>query len=443
MSTQLWSFGLQWSRVGINAALFLVATRFLTLAEIGLFATAFAPVRLSQGLHRAGISESVIVLGKYQTRLNALFALSCLSGVGLTFIFGVIGHFAAIPALIALSAIPLLNGISAVPEGLLRRGLRLRALALRTIFIQSLAAVIALGLLIYDLGIWALVSFAVINALGNCLLTAYLARWSPSGWPTFAKVVLLLPKVTQIAARDFIGAAQMPLALMAIGMMLGLQSAGAFQIAARIYNLIDALTLSPLRFIALPQLAQDTLRAKQRFAQHLAHAAWLSSWIWAIVLLFAPEILGIVLEPEHAGATAPILRALAGLGFCSAVIMPVNQALTARLETTLVLHRAILTLCLSTALLLPALMVSAEICALALSIAAMFTGLWYVRRALPRLSLTSSDLSAAIPPLFAAGLACFLVLTTPNLPMLAQILCGTLVYTSLFALLPKPHLRFT
>ncbi|MEL7258232.1 MAG: oligosaccharide flippase family protein [Pseudomonadota bacterium] len=442
MSTQLWSFALQWSRVGINAALFLVATRFLTLAEIGLFATAFAPIRLSQGLHRAGVSESVIILGKHQTRLNALFILSGLSGLGLSILFGVIGHVTAVPALLALSVIPLLNGLGAVSEGLLRRALRLRALALRTMVVQTLAAVFAVWLLINGWGIWALVGFAMINALGACLLTILLARWSPTEVPRFANVVPLVPKVTQIAARDLISAAQIPLALMAIGMTLGLSAAGAFQIATRIYNLIDALTLSPLRFIALPQLAQDTLGSRHRFAEHLARVAWLSSWIWAVVLLFAPELLTVFLNTGHANAAAPILRALAGLGLCSALTMPVNQALTARLQTGLVLNRAILMLCLGTTLLLPALMISPAICALALSIAAILINLWYVQRALPRLYLTSSDLISAAPPLFAASLSCCLVLATPSLPMVAQIFFGTVVYISLIALLPKPHLRF-
>ncbi len=441
MSTQLWSFALQWSRVGVNAALFLVATRFLTLAEIGLFATAFAPIRLSQGLHRAGIAESVIILGRHQTRLNALFVLSCLSGVGLCFVFGLLGHLASIPALLILSIIPLLNGLSAVSDGLLRRTLRLRALALRTMGVQSIAAAIAFWLLIYDWGIWALVSFAVINAFGACLLTILLARWRPTEMPRFANVVLLMPNTTQIAARDLIGAAQIPLALMAIGMTLGLPAAGAFQIATRIYNLIDALTLSPLRFIALPQLAQDRLGSRHRFAAHLARAAWLSSWIWAVVLLFAPELLSILLTTDHANAAAPILRALAGLGLCSALTMPLNQALTARLQTGLVLNRAILMLCLGTLLLFPALMISPTLCALALSIAAVLVNLWYLQKALPRVFLDTSDLIAAAPPLFAAGLACGLVLTTPNLPIVAQMLCGTVVYVSLVAVLPKPHLR--
>ena len=45
MSVPAWSTLLQWSRLGVNAALFLIVARFLTLAEIGAFATAFAPVR--------------------------------------------------------------------------------------------------------------------------------------------------------------------------------------------------------------------------------------------------------------------------------------------------------------------------------------------------------------------------------------------------------------
>ncbi|WP_338549489.1 oligosaccharide flippase family protein [Roseovarius phycicola] len=443
MSTQFWSFGLQWSRVGINAALFLIATRFLSLTEIGLFATAFAPIRLSQGLHRAGIAETVIILGKHPWRLNGLFVVSTALGLFLAVVFASIGYLTATPTLIALAIIPLLNGLGAVSEGLLRRNLRLRALALRTAIIQSVAALSALGLLAAGFGIWALIGFAVLNAFGTCLLNCMLARWVPTRLPRFADVTPLLPKVAQIAARDIVGAAQMPLALLAVGLTLGLPAAGAFQIATRIYNLIDALTLSPLRFIALPQLAQDTVGSRLRFVEHLSRAAWLASWVWAIVLLFAPDLLGLLLTHEHASATAPILRAFAGLGLFSALTMPLNQALTVRLQTSLVLQRAIVMLCLGALLLLPALTVSPTACALALSAAAFIVNLWYIPTALPRLYLNFKDLSVAGSPLLAAGLAICLILITPNLPMIAQLACGTLIYLCLVALLPKPNMRPT
>ena len=63
MTHGAWSFVLSWSRVGINAALFLAATRVLTLAEIGMFATAFAPIRLLQAVQKAGVSDAVVLFG--------------------------------------------------------------------------------------------------------------------------------------------------------------------------------------------------------------------------------------------------------------------------------------------------------------------------------------------------------------------------------------------
>ena len=61
MSQTVWSFFLHYARVGIGAGLFLLATRFLTLSEIGLFATAYAPIRLAQGMHKAGSAEGCVI----------------------------------------------------------------------------------------------------------------------------------------------------------------------------------------------------------------------------------------------------------------------------------------------------------------------------------------------------------------------------------------------
>ena len=121
--------------------------------------------------------------------------------------------------------------------------------------------------------------------------------------------------------------------------------------------------------------------------------------------------------------------------------MPINQALTARSHTGLVLHRAIAMLCVGTALLLPALLHTPIACALALSCAALLINTWYINLALPRLGLSMSDLSAAAPPLIAAVIVVLTVLLTPSLPLLAQMICGTFLYFGIDTLLRDPQMR--
>lgn len=429
MSTRWWSFVLQWSRVGINAALFLIATRFLTLAEIGAFATAFAPIRMTQGLHKAGICESVIILGRSQRRQDALFAISLVTGLIITLTLAAIAVTAQAPLLLALSMIPLIHGIGAVSEGILRQSLRLRALALRTLASQSAAAALALWMLLHGAGAWALVGFAVANATLTAGLSLHLARWRPATLPAWRYQALIWPKTAQIAARDFLTAALIPLTQLAVGLALGLPAAGAFQIATRVLSLIDALTLAPLRFIALPQLRGPHFRSA--LADHLRLSASLAVWIWAGTCVAAPQVLALLIGPEHAATAAPVLVGLGGFGLLSALTMPIHQALTAQGHTGLMLKRAAMLLALGAICTLPALAFSATSVAVALSTAALLTTLWLLTRALPRLCLGLRDLSPLCAPLFAGTLMLGAFALTPPLPMFIKIALGSTLYIAI------------
>lgn len=438
MSMRFWSFLLSWSRVGINAALFLAATRVLTLAEIGLFATAFAPIRLTQGIHKAGISDAVIVLRR-ERRLDALFVLSLGSGGLITTILAALGALFS-PILLALSVIPVLNGLGAVSEGILRQRLALRTLALRTVGVQSTAAAAALWMLATGWGVWALVGFALLNAGLTCSLSLGLARWLPKTLPTWRYQTLIWPKTSEIAGRVLLTTSQMPLAQLAIGLFLGPVAAGAFQIATRMLELIEALTLSPLRYIALPQLSRSSDLRRDLYAQ-IKRCATLSVWVWGGTLVAAPEILTLAVGSSHAVAAAPVLRALAALGLISALLMPLTQALTAQRHTRLVLIRAALSLTLSAALITPMLALSVTAAAMALSVAALPTALWFTARALDTLTLTATDLTPALAPLLAGTGMCTLLLLCPPLPLLGQVALGTATYFTLLGVGSKPQRR--
>ena len=437
MSARYWSFLLSWSRVGINAALFLAATRVMTLSEIGLFATAFAPIRLTQSLHKAGISDAVIVLRKARRR-DALFALSLGSGGLITALLAALGALFS-PLLLALSIIPTFNGLGAVSEGILRKRLALRALALRTLAIQSFAAATAMWMFSTGWGVWALVAFALLNAGLTCALSLALARWRPMGVPKWRYVSLIWPKTAEIAGRALLTTSQLPLAQLAVGLALGPVAAGAFQIATRMLELIEALTLSPLRYIALPQLrSSNDLRGSLH--THIRRCATLSVWVWGGTLVAAPDILTLAVGASHAPAAVPVLRALAALGLLSALLMPLTQALMARGYTTLVLQRAAVSLALSAALIAPALALSVTAAALALSLAALVTGLWFTARALETLPpITASDLSPALAPLLAGISMCTALVLCPPLPLLSQGALGTAIYLTLLSFSRKPQ----
>lgn len=432
MKNHIWSFTLQWSRFGLNAAVFLVAARFLSLSEIGVFATAFAPIKLAQVIHKAGIVEAVIIKPNTPTRLATLFGLSLGSGVLLSLSYFALAIVLGAPAsTAALGLIPLLLGLSSVSEGLLRKRLRIRALALRTAASQTVAAVVALIMLKIGYGAAALVGFAVLNVALSSVVSVFLAQWWPSETASLKRISQTSKLVFQIAGRDAVNSSVLPLAQIGIGLRFGLAEAGAFQIATRMLSMLDALTLSPLRYIALPSLKRiaDDEAFKQKTTDSLRHSLTLACWIWFGLAVATTDLLVIAVGPQHAIATAPMLLSLIPLGLSAAFTMPFAQALTARGQTGLVFKRAIALLACSTALSLPMFWVSAQSVALALSLASICTLAGFLYAAFRALSMTGRILTVAVPP-FTAGAIMLAVLSVANLPLPAEIALGTLIYTA-------------
>ncbi|MEM6897250.1 MAG: hypothetical protein AAF576_07695, partial [Pseudomonadota bacterium] len=284
-------------------------------------------------------------------------------------------------------------------------------------------------------------SFALANALLTNGLSILLARWWPGQAPGWRDIRLVLPKTGQLMGRVALTTSQMPLAQLAIGLVLGPAAAGAFQVATRMFELIEALTLSPLRFIALPRLAgsADLGATLQR---ELRQSATLAAWVWGGTCAATVPILTLAVGREHAPAAAPILQGLALLGLASALMMPLTQALTAKGFTGLVLARAALGLGASAAFMALALTVGPTACALALSLAGGVAHLWLLQRALPRLRLPWGDLAPVAPPLLAGAAMLLLLLAAPPLPLLAEIALGTGLYALTLAAFRLPKRGF-
>lgn len=349
----LWAIILQWSRLGISAAIFLLAARLLPLAEIGVFATAFALPRLLQVLHKSGITELRITS---DTPDHPLLALSLSLGLAAALLC-----LAALPVLPAesrphlavLASLPLFNALAAPSEGCLRRALKLRALALRTLLAQALAAGVALYGLTQGWAAWSLTAFALTNTALTAALSLALA---PPDLGPRGTLRPLLPDLARLTLRPLAGSATFPAVQLLIALTLGLPAAGAFQIATRLVELIDTLALAPLRYLALPRF--KSLAGSADFATHLRQSlrqvTLLTAMIYPAAWAAAPHLLPL-LGPDKARAAAPLLPPLLLTGALSALLMPLTQALIATGHTAPPLRRAAVTLALSLALLGPVL----------------------------------------------------------------------------------------
>lgn len=455
MKPVFWSATLQYARIFFGAGLFLIAARYLSLAEIGAFAAAFAPVRLMQIILRGSLVDAITVadLDNIERREGFLLA----GGLGLAASACLVTAAVLLPGpvseiLIALAPVPLIQGLGTCAEAALRRSLRIRALALRTALVQLVAAGLALAALVAGFGVFSLVVFAFGNAVGTTVASVAMARlWPARPVVGIDRLRMVYPTVIRLVARDLAASATLPLLQIAVGIALGLPAAGAFQIAIRIAGLIDGLAIAPLRYIALPQLRsgsengalQDVLRAGLRGAAATGSFACLGA------LAAGPEIARLAAGMDHAGAVQPLLPGFCLLGLASAVAMPVVQALTATGAAWLTTARAAAVLIVTLLMAVPLLAVSVAAVAAVLPVAAIVVLVPFLCRALRLLDLPVRDfVSEVAPPVLAgAAMATALAVAGPvigSLPALAGLTVKTALGGSFFlslmaAMTQLPH----
>ena len=330
-SDAIWASAVQWARVGIGGAVFLIAARSLPLAEIGAFAMAAAPLRFLQVIHKGGIEDAAVVTApEDRVSLAALQRLSLCAGLGSGLValalapaLDRVAPGAGIGAVVAaLAPASLAHGIGAVADGMLRRAGLFRALAMRTFAGQLVAAALALWALVAGLGLWALVLFTLAQAGIAAALSLAMAGW-PGGPVQKGALRAAAARVTPLAARVLVGAVVQPLLQVAIGATAGLAAAGVWQVALRVVGLLEAVTVVPLRFVALPRLAAGSAAD----LRGLVTAASLAGvWVMGGTALAAPALMAALMGAPGA-EVVPVLRILCAGAVAGGGIAVLYQAL--------------------------------------------------------------------------------------------------------------------
>jgi O-antigen/teichoic acid export membrane protein len=461
-----WSVALQWGRFGIAAVVFLLIARWLSLAEIGAFATVAAPVRFLQVLHRVGITDSVVIAQTTENprrNTDALFVIS-----GLVALLCMAALFACAwlsrywfaandtlgPMLVILALVPLFNGFAAVPEGILRHDLRIKALALRTIGVQSVAAIVAIIAARAGAGPWALVLFLVVNAAIAAPVAWALARWKPETLPDRARLRQVTAGFLNLSGQALLANALQPLLQLGVSLYLGMSDAGAFQIALRFLGLLDALAIAPLRFLALPLLVAQVKSAGQIGAsvlRGLRLTGLIASLVYLGAASVAPIILSIFVGADHAVKSAVLLQIFCVFGLANASSMVLMQAFIATGQANLALRRTALQFVLTALFAWPAFGHSVTATAVSAAFAACIVAGVVLANAPKRFALDRSKAVQAIakPVLIGCVMASAIhAITTvglfvrlpETLGLLGLVTIGLLIYAALVWLALRPVL---
>ncbi|MFC7545811.1 oligosaccharide flippase family protein [Plantactinospora sp. GCM10030261] len=335
-----WSYLLTAGRFGTSVLVTFLLAKLLGPVEFGLVAMATVLILivltvLQQGLAAAIVQRETLT----PAHLDAAFAALALTGVGLTLFTIAISPLWSLvnrePGLttvtIALAPMIFLQGLSIVPEALLRRELQFRAVAIRTLLAALLSGVLGLGLALAGAGVWALVGQQVASALISLIVLWMVCRWRPAARPRLAA----LRELWRFSAHSTNAGLGAMLAsrvdLIVTGLVFGPVATGIYRLAARLPDVVVDVTVRSLQQVALPSLSR-LQHDRRAFAAHLTQLQHLGAVaglpILGVLAAIAGPLVGL-LGPQWSGTEVPLrlLCLYAAVNVYGVLLGPALQAI--------------------------------------------------------------------------------------------------------------------
>ncbi|ACI99633.1 lipopolysaccharide biosynthesis protein [Rhodospirillum centenum] len=223
------------------------------------------------------------------------------------------------------------GGANGVMTALLRRDLRFKRVAARSLFGRLAGAAAGLALALWGFGVWALVAQQIAMAAA-----ATLALWIDP--PRRPRLVLSLRHLRELLGfalpafvASFLWQANLRLFVLIVGYLLGPAAVGYLTVAMRLVDTARMILGSALHQLALPLFSrrQDDREALSRgFRQATELTALVTQPLFAGLFALAPEVVALVLGPGWDPAV-PLVRILCIVAMAQLVRQFGNAALTA------------------------------------------------------------------------------------------------------------------
>jgi len=249
----------------ISFVIFIVLSRLLSPAEIGLVAFALIIVELGKIIVNGGFSQAVVQKAEWDNQyastcfyLNLFFSIAVALIVVLIVAPLVARYYQAEAGTIlyVFSIMFFLEGTKAVHEGKLKREFAFKIIALRTVLAGLIPGAIGIFLAYRGYGVWALVAQQLLNQLIVTVLTLFTAKWMPSLTfsKSFARQILGFSSPLMLA--QFIGNASSKIFELMIGIMIGPAALGFYRVGGRALYILQDVLLKPFEHTALSALAR-------------------------------------------------------------------------------------------------------------------------------------------------------------------------------------------
>ncbi|MFD0823109.1 lipopolysaccharide biosynthesis protein, partial [Micromonospora zhanjiangensis] len=312
-----WSYVLIGGKVGASLVVTFVLARLLGPTAYGLLAMAMVFITVAQVLIQQGLVSAIVQRDRLtDEHLDAAFGVLVIAGVGVGLLAAAASPLWALvnrqpaltPVCLALTPMVVLQGLAIVPEAVLRRELRFRAVAVRTLVAAVLSGAARVVLALAGAGVRALVVQQLVTAVTSLVVLWVACPWRPSRRPRLGAIRELWAYSAHSANAGLAMLLSAKAELIFTGLFFGPVATGIYRLAARLPDMLVDVTVRSIQQVSLPSLSR-LQSDRAAFAAHLIELQHLGTAVGLPVLGVLAATAGPLVDllgPQWAGSELPM-----------------------------------------------------------------------------------------------------------------------------------------
>jgi O-antigen/teichoic acid export membrane protein len=319
MKGAAWISGASVARLALRVVSVAILARLLTPHEYGVVAGAliamdFAAMIYGMGLAPTLVQRKAVRPDHVATALFCALLMACLAAIAMWFAAPVIAELLQIPELTqilkVIAWLTPFGAFSVLCEALLARNMQVKSVAMRPLFSFTISTfLVAIPLAFYGFGYWSLVAMQAVDIVASAAALGFAAR-KLLVWPRFSRAAF--GELWRLSLGFTINQPFSYVAYNAdrfiIGRGLGTATLGVYTRASFFANTATTLFGNIARLSVFPAMAkvqQDEERLRSALLKSFSVLALLTLPVSAFCVIFAPEIVDLLLGEKWHAAVAP------------------------------------------------------------------------------------------------------------------------------------------
>lgn len=323
----MWSAAGQFGATGVSTVFVFIFARFVPVEDFGVFAIGALLSAMSAQLAGLGLSTALVQRDKLDdTVFSSAFWIAVAGAAalaaGLAVSADLIASLFSSPQLAEIIPLMMLGmimvNISALKTAILRREMKMKELANRTIAANLFGGAIATPLAISGLGVYALVTQYLASSALTLLLTISLTGWRTRFRLNRSTAYELLRYGVPVMKADFLAVFNMESPKFFIGFFLGTTAVGIYSMASRLLNLMLMILAATLANVAFPLFSEThrntPARLREMYVVFFRFAVLAYVPVFIILALLSDNVVILALgTPWTAAGDVTLILCLAGI----------------------------------------------------------------------------------------------------------------------------------